>query len=204
MTRSRGPNSSDPLGRHDWFSDSYVEDWAARNRRRRRTASLVAVAEKLPFSRRAEVDVLDVGGGYGALTRCVLERFTNARVVLVDFSQPMLDQAADFLGDLQGRVRLVRRDLRDPDWTVGLDGPFRAAVSSIALHNLRHPEAIAAVYVQIRELLQVGGVLADLDHTHNHDVNDRNRWIAEAGFADVQVEGDLPDTDATLFTARAN
>jgi tRNA (cmo5U34)-methyltransferase len=146
------------------------------------------VAELLPFSRDAEVRVLDVGGGYGMLTREVLEEWPCSHVVLHDFSEPMFDQARARLGPLVDRVEFVRADLRDPEWVDAVDGPFDAVVSSIAIHNVRDPERVRAIYAEIHPLVAGGGCFANLDLAFpgGLEVATQLGWLEQAGFRDVR------------------
>ena len=157
--------SSDPHGHHDWHSADYVEEWISTDvtRDSERRPILRRLVELLPFERDAEVRVLDVGGGYGMLTREVLEELPNSRVVLHDFSAPMFDQARERLGPLADRVEFAQADLRDPKWVEAVGGPFDAVVSSIAIHNVRDPERIHEIYGEIRPLVAPGGCFANLD-----------------------------------------
>jgi SAM-dependent methyltransferase len=119
--------------------------------------------------------VLDVGGGWGPVTAIVLESFPNAEVVLHDFSEPMLEQARSRLVEYPS-VSFHRGDLLSPDWTRGLPGPFDAVVSSLAIHNVRFPDRIRAIYGEIRPLVAAGGCFVNLDQVATGDiVNDAGR-----------------------------
>ena len=70
----------------------------------------LAVLERIPL--RGDETVVDAGCGAGRLTAVLLERLPQGRVIGVDRSQNMLDQAALRLGPRYGeRVELVRADL---------------------------------------------------------------------------------------------
>src|SRR6266568_5015980 len=80
---------------HDWHSSDYVTEWIAHDEardpvRRPRLREMLAAA---PFARDARLAVLDVGGGYGAVTEELLQLFPAAEVTLQDYSRPMLDAA---------------------------------------------------------------------------------------------------------------
>ncbi len=184
------PTSSDAHGHHDWHSAEYVDGWIDNDvtRDAERRPMLRQVAELLPFARDAEVRVLDVGGGYGMLTREVLEELPNSRVVLHDFSEPMFDQAHARLGLLVERVEFARADLRDPSWVDAVHGPFDAVVSSIAIHNVRDPARVHAIYGEIRPLVADAGCFANLDLAFpgGLEVATQLGWLTEAGFHDVR------------------
>lgn len=149
---------------HDWLSPTYVdvwvEDWTARPGR---AAQLRQVAAALPIGRQEPIRVLDVGGGWGPLSEQVLEYRPAANVTLIDYSPRMLEHAARTLAPYGARARLGARDLTDPSWPEGLDGPFDAVVSALAIHNLRDPDLIVAVYRGIRSLLRPGSCFLNLE-----------------------------------------
>lgn len=155
---------ADPIGMHDWHSATYVEDWIGANSDEGRKASLRRIVHLVPFDPDETIRVLDVGGGWGPVTSVVLEQFPHARVVLHDFSEPMLAEASHRLASHGASVTYHRGDLLTPAWTAGLDGLFDAVVSHIAIHNVRFPDRIRATYHEIFPLVAPGGCFINLDH----------------------------------------
>jgi ubiquinone/menaquinone biosynthesis C-methylase UbiE len=205
--------NSDPHGIHDWHSASYVEAWITSDvtRDSERQPFLRRTVQLLPVDHDKPVQVLDVGGGYGMLSREVLEVLPRSTVVLQDLSEAMLEQAKTGLAQYQGRVRFVQADLRDPHWVNTVGGPFDSVVSSIAIHNVRHPDLIQKIYTEIYDLVVLGGSFFNLDfvtsdpsgteNTHSSTgetaqsrqnrpdrgtVADHLRWLKEAGFQNVE------------------
>lgn len=152
--------------------------------------------------------VLDLGTGDGRLLALLLADRPGIIGVGLDFSEPMLEAAQErFAGD--ERVELVKHDLAEPLPGEAL-GPFDAIVSSFAIHHLEH-ERKRALYGEIFDLLEPGGVFANLEHvaspTHRlHlaflaaigtksgeedasnrllDVETQLGWLRELGFDDV-------------------
>ncbi len=101
--------------------------------------------------------MLDIGAGYGALTQQVLEEYPNATAVCHDFSEPMLAEARRRLSWAASRLSFVKADLFDPNWADQAGGPFDAVVSAIAIHNVRLPERIRAIYHELYPLVAPGG-----------------------------------------------
>ncbi|MDH3603369.1 MAG: class I SAM-dependent methyltransferase [Candidatus Tectomicrobia bacterium] len=157
--------TSDPHGRHDWHSQQYVEDWiaSAATRDEERRIILRRVVSLIPREPDAAIRVLDVGAGYGALSAQVLERFPQAQLVCQDFSEPMFAQARKRLAGASDRVSFTHSDLSDPAWTQALAGPFDAVVSAIAIHNVRYPERIRAIYSEIFDVVAPGGCFLNYD-----------------------------------------
>jgi ubiquinone/menaquinone biosynthesis C-methylase UbiE len=150
---------------HDWHSTDYVSGWITHDVARDpdRRPLLRQMLSFAPFSPKAELKVLDVGGGYGVVTEEVLQAFPAAHVTLQDYSQPMLDQARQRLAGRSEQPRYVLCDLTDPSWPQHVGGPFDLAVSAIALHNLADRKKIFACYRAIHDLLKPGGCFLNCD-----------------------------------------
>src|SRR5689334_21841138 len=80
---------------HNWHSDTYVDEWVNkdRNRDEKRRPLLAKMMSLIPFRPDQAIRVLDVGGGYGAISTAVLDAFPNAKVTLQDYSEVMLERA---------------------------------------------------------------------------------------------------------------
>ncbi len=94
--------------------------------------------------------VLDAGCGTGRVTKLLLERVPRGRVIAVDASPSMIEQARENLGD---EVELRVADLVD----LRLDEPVDLVFSTSALHwVLDHDAALRSFY----DALRPGGRLA--------------------------------------------
>jgi len=176
-----------PSMHHDWHSAQYVADWVVHDvardpERRPRLQEMLAAA---PFPHDAAIEVLDVGGGYGAVTEEVLKLFPQARVTLQDYSQPMLTEARRRLASRAAQLRYVAADLTDPAWPQQVGGPFDLAVSAIALHNLRDAAKIFACYRAIHDLLRPDGRFLDYD-LFFAGVEGHIAELQKAGFSSVE------------------
>jgi len=149
----------------DWHSDRYVDDWIARDARRmaERMPILEALIAAVPFPTDAQIDVLDVGGGNGAVTEAVLDAFPSARLTLQDFSEPMLARARERFSTHDRAIKYVQCDLSDPAWPQQVGGPFDLVVSGEAIHHLEDLAAMAACYEAVHGLLKPGGCFLDYD-----------------------------------------
>jgi SAM-dependent methyltransferase len=178
-----------PKHEHDWHSREYVSYWMTKDRGReeKRRPLLHRMIAAAPFAKDAAIRVLDVGGGYGAVSDKVLAAFPRAEVTLQDFSHVMLDEARDHLARYGNRVHYVFGDLRDRLWTEQFDRPFDLVVSAIAIHNLMDMRTIAACYGEIRDILRPGGYFIDCDHfDHVEDVEAHIKAFKKAGYAQVE------------------
>lgn len=181
-------NSSDPHGHHDWHSKEYVDNWISTDATRdeQRKPILRKVAGLIPKATDSSLRILDVGAGYGALSHEVLERFPNAELVCQDFSEPMFAHAKERLASYQDRVSFVQGDLMTSDWTSDLGDPFDAIVSAIAIHNVRFPERIAAIYGEIAGILRPGGCFLNCDLVFGDGLETQLEWLRGFGLERVE------------------
>jgi SAM-dependent methyltransferase len=187
---------------HDWQSADYVSGWiehdVARDPERR--PLLQQMLSSAPFPRDAELNVLDVGAGYGVVTEEALAAFPAARVTLQDYSQAMLDQARQHLAAHADRLSYVLCDLFDPSWPRQVGGPFDLAVSAIVLHNLGQREKIFACYPAIYDLLRPGGYFLNYDR-FTGGVEAHLTELRAAGFGHVECTWQQPP-HAIIVAAR--
>jgi tRNA (cmo5U34)-methyltransferase len=150
--------------------------------------------------------ILDLWTGDGRLLALLRIDRREMLGVGLDFSEPMLKAARMRFAD-DGRIELVGHDLAEP---LPALGRFDAVVSSFAIHHLEH-ERKRSLYGEVVDLLEPGGVFANLEHvaspTHRlHlaffaaigeplededpsdrllDVETQLGWLRELGFDDV-------------------
>jgi ubiquinone/menaquinone biosynthesis C-methylase UbiE len=106
--------------------------------------------------------VADLGCGDGTIAEVVLTRFPAAEVVAIDFSEPMLKQAAQRLSPFSDRVHLLQADLFTPDWQANL-APFDAVLSGYCIHHLPDDRK-QSLYREIYDLLNPGGCFLNIEH----------------------------------------
>jgi ubiquinone/menaquinone biosynthesis C-methylase UbiE len=172
---------------HDWHSADYVAGWIdhdiARDPERRPLLRKMLLSAS--FQSDAELDVLDVGAGYGVVTQEVLAAFPEARVTLQDYSPEMLNQARRRLVGHADRLSYVVADLMDPTWPKQAGGPFDLVVSAIVLHNLGSRENIFGCYPAIYGLLAPGGFFLNCDRFAD-GVDEHLTALRDAGFGRVE------------------
>ncbi|MGH7835838.1 MAG: class I SAM-dependent methyltransferase [Candidatus Binatia bacterium] len=172
---------------HRWNSQDYVAQWAERQTTREagREEAFRVMANTIPYDKDLPIRILDVGAGYGALTRFLLERFPNATAVCQDGSAEMMKLGTDRMADLKGRLSYVLCDFSNPGWSQNIAGPFEAVVSAIAIHNVRSPEIIEAIYKEIFPLVKTGGCFLNFDRT-NSPLEEQFKWLGRAGFQNMR------------------
>ncbi len=171
----------------------------------RRAEGEGALLEQVPGDARR---VLDLGTGDGRLLGLLLGDRPGMVGVGLDFSEPMLQAARKRFAD-DDRIELLKHDLAGPLPSEAL-GRFDAVVSSFAIHHLEH-ERKRSLYAEVFDLLEPGGVFANLEHVasptgrlhlafyaainepiEDEDPSDRLLgvetqlgWLRELGFDDV-------------------
>jgi tRNA (cmo5U34)-methyltransferase len=178
---------ADPLGHHDWESSDYVSRWAERQKQREpnRQEPFRVMAETLPYKKQAEIRILDLGAGYGGLTQFLLRHFSKATAVCQDGSEEMAKLGRQRMKNFAGRFSYVLCDFSKAGWSRALKGKFDAVVSSIAIHNVRVPETVGAVYREAFPLVRPGGCFLNFDRMRP-PLDEQLGWLRAAGFRDVR------------------
>ena len=104
---------------------------------------------------------VEVGVGAGWLSAAVLREFPKARILGLDSSQNMLQQAAKTLNRYGERVELRRFRLEDPSWTNGLP-EARVFLSSLVFHHLG-AAGKRDLFARLFDRLEPGGALLFAD-----------------------------------------
>jgi trans-aconitate 2-methyltransferase len=113
------------------------------------------VLERLTL--RGDEVVLDAGCGSGRVTEKLLERLPGGRVVALDASRSMLEEARRRLAVAGGRVAFVHADLLDlTPQTLGGDSPLDAAFSTATFHWIHDHDRL---FANLAGVLRPGGQL---------------------------------------------
>jgi len=189
---------------HEWRTSAHASAYLEHaDRVPHRSTGEAVLLEELPADLRR---VLDLGSGDGRLLALVLAGRRGARGVALDFSPPMLRRLADRFGS-DSDVAMVEHNLELPLPDLGM---FDAVVSSFAIHHLVD-ERKRALYAEVWDVLEPGGMFCNLEHvstpsasSHRRfldamgigpqdedpsnrllDVHTQLRWLREIGFVDV-------------------
>lgn len=178
---------SDPHGVHDWSSKAYVRDWAERQDRYEdeRRPQFQMIADAVPFAREAAIHILDVGGGYGALTQFLLDQFPHATALCQDGSEEMARLGRRRMAKYLGRFDYMIADFGQSGWSRAVDRSFDVVVSTIAIHNVRIPGVIESIYKEVFQLLKPAGCFLNLDLTFV-PLGKQLGWLRAAGFSELK------------------
>jgi tRNA (cmo5U34)-methyltransferase len=176
---------------HDWASETYVDEWVRRQQAEdpSRAERFALMCDLFPFPRDAAARILDIGAGYGPVSRFVLDRYPSATCIGQDGSEPMLRRARSLLASYGDRFRTHRSDLFATDWLPVELGSFDAVVSSICLHNLRSFERISEIYREVRARVKAGGVFLNVDLVNAPSPELEQRYVAAAVARRQREEG---------------
>jgi ubiquinone/menaquinone biosynthesis C-methylase UbiE len=163
-----------------WTSADHVREYLERadliSHRREGEAALL---EFIPAGTRR---ILDLGTGDGRLLALALTAHSEAEAVAIDFSPAMLEAVRKrFLED--SRVQVLEHNM---DCSLPALGKFDAVISSFAIHHLVD-ERKRALYGEIYELLNSGGVFCNLEHVSSPSDRLHAEFLHRIGFT-VQTE----------------
>jgi ubiquinone/menaquinone biosynthesis C-methylase UbiE len=143
----------------------------------------------LPFSREAEIDILDLGAGTGLLATWIADAFPRARFTLVDIAAAMLEKARERLAGGAAPPRIVVADYA----ATPLGGPFDAVVSALSIHHCED-EAKRGLFGRILDALTPGGVFVNAEQvlgpTPAIEAEYARAWLADAraaGAGEVEI-----------------
>lgn len=136
--------------------------------------------------------ILDLGAGSGLLTVLVRDRFPDAHIHLMDFSEPMLKLARERLA-ADENLTFHQADYIAEE----LPGNLCAIISSLSVHHL-DDDGKRAVFRKAHEGLKSNGVFINADQvsgpTPELDERYKALWLAQVralGASEQQIEASL-------------
>lgn len=153
----------------DRLEERYVPD---------REAKLNALVDVVEAMAESNCTVLDLACGTGSVTLRLLARLPHARAIALDVDPVLLTIASATFSD-DGRVRVVRSDLRTEGWFESVqEQRFDAVLTATALHWLSEG-VVRRLYSDLSRLIRPGGVLAHLEQMPLLELPRLGRGLAE-------------------------
>ncbi|MCY3989795.1 MAG: class I SAM-dependent methyltransferase [Caldilineaceae bacterium] len=183
---------------HEFHEAAYAEDWARRFiPTPERLHLFETILQQLESAVPADGHVVELGIGPAYLAEYLLERMPRISYEGVDFSQPMLTQAATRLARFGDRVQFQQADLLGDGWGSDLAGPPAAIVSTWALHDLGGQAQTLHVYRACAAALPEGRILLNGDFVKpdgtrlpfepgRFPIGRHLELLQEAGFSDTR------------------
>ncbi|MFX1394728.1 MAG: class I SAM-dependent methyltransferase [Promethearchaeota archaeon] len=172
---------------------------------------------------------LDLGAGTGAAAFSVLQKYSDAKAILIDGSKPMLEQAQKE-ADIKGySIKTIYQDLSKRDWIKKCDlkSEFPLIISSFMIHHLTDKEK-ARFFKDLYHLLVPSGrfLYADVVKMETKEQEDTcfDFWINEiiknkianrikprsfdieknSLIIDMEKQGDMPATISFILKSLKN
>lgn len=107
----------------------------------------------------------DLGCGSGILAGAILGRYPTALGALVDFSEPMFNEAREQLSRAAHRLSFILADFGAAGWVRSVRelAPFDVIVSGYAIHH-QPDDRKRQLYREIFGLLRPGGLFLNMEH----------------------------------------
>lgn len=119
--------------------------------------AMALIAEAAARTTPHALRVLDVGCGAGNYTLKLLQQLPNLDATLVDLSRPMLDRAAQRVGQATaGEITTVQGDIRELDLRTNA---YDIILAAAVLHHLRSDAEWRSVFAAFFRALRPGGSL---------------------------------------------
>lgn len=115
--------------------------------------------DSIPFYRNTSINILDIGCGTGTFAKLLKEKFPQAKITCLDFSQNMINIAKDKLVGYQRDIEFQIGDFNNLE----LKDEYDVVVSSFALHHIQSDKDKIKLYKTIYKVLNKNGVFLTAD-----------------------------------------
>ena len=159
----------------------------------------------LPFPPGACLDVLDLGAGTGLFSKHVLQKYPQARFVLVDLAEKMLEVARRRFADSSAQFRYIVEDYRK----LAGQAEYDLVISSLSIHHLADADK-RDLFGRIYSVLRPGGRFINIDQILGETRYVRDLYwntyleqVRGAGFPQERIQASVDrrtayDREATL------
>lgn len=108
--------------------------------------------------------IIDLGCGNGFLAEILLKSYPEASAILLDHSEPMVENARNHMKDYINRCEIIHGDFSHSIQQYAEPGSVDCIVSGYAIHHLPHTKK-KELYQEIYNVLTSGGIFINIEHT---------------------------------------
>lgn len=108
--------------------------------------------------------IIDLGCGNGFLAEILLKSYPEASAILLDHSEPMVENARNHMKDYINRCEIIHGDFSHSIHQYAEPGSVDCIVSGYAIHHLPHTKK-KELYQEIYNVLTSGGIFINIEHT---------------------------------------
>jgi ubiquinone/menaquinone biosynthesis C-methylase UbiE len=108
--------------------------------------------------------IMDLGCGNGFLAEILLKSYPEASAVLLDHSEPMVENARIHMKNYMSRCEIIHGDFSHSIQQYAKQGTVDCIVSGYAIHHLPHTKK-KELYQEIYNILAPGGIFINVEHT---------------------------------------
>ena len=121
--------------------------------------------------------ILDVGAGTGLFANLVLQKYPDAQITLIDYSEKMLEGARKRFA-YAPNIQYIEADYSAYTFSETYD----VIISSLSIHHLPHEEK-RKLFATLYNALRPGGIFVNADQTQGRspatDAYYKKRWLEE-------------------------
>lgn len=108
--------------------------------------------------------IMDLGCGNGFLAEILLKSYTEASAILLDHSEPMVENARNHMKNYMNRCEIIHGDFSHSIQQYAEQGTVDCIISGYAIHHLPHTKK-KELYQEIYNILAPGGIFINVEHT---------------------------------------
>lgn len=147
-----------------WKNPSIVDDFLTKTREARpfQTEQHDIMLRLISKSQPTVNNFIDLGCGDGILANTVLNKYSHANGLLLDYSPSMLNAAKNRMGHFNNQ-RIIQSDLSNGNWQDIVINKPEVVVSGYAIHHLKNGRKYE-LFEEIFNVLKPGGIFINMEH----------------------------------------
>jgi tRNA (cmo5U34)-methyltransferase len=149
---------------HAWKNPSIVDNFLTRTREARPfgVEQLDILLRLISQSQSCVNNFIDLGCGDGILANTILNQYSDANGLLLDYSPSMIDAAKNRMIAFQNQ-KIIKSDLSKSNWQDNVINKPEVVVSGYAIHHLKNGRKYE-LFEEIFKILKPGGIFINMEH----------------------------------------